>query len=91
MFTIEDVYGCSRIEFCERTGISMEDMAIRLKKEITMLEISLAKQRETYRSGGKVTDGNQRTTEKLIGVIEKKIKAKTDKVKDIENYLKGVV
>lgn len=89
-FTIEEIYGCSREQFCSLTGTDMRDMVVRLKKEVTILEVSLAVQRDKYRRGGPIADDEQRIRSKLIGVIEKKIKAKTDKVKDIENYLKGV-
>ena len=89
MFTIEEVYGCTREEFCERTGTDMWDMVVRLKKEVTILEVSLAVQREKYRSGGLITDDEQRIRAKLIKTIENKIKAKRDKVRDIEKYLEN--
>lgn len=88
-FTIEEVYGCSREEFCERTGTNMEDMMIRLRKEVTILEVNLAHQRDKYRNGGLITDDEQRMTAKLIKNIENKIKAKRDKVRDIEKYLEN--
>ena len=88
-FTIEEIYGCTRKEFCERTATNMDDMVVRLKKEVTILEVSLAVQRGKYRSGGLITDDEQRIRSKLIKTIEDKIKAKRDKVRDIEKYLEN--
>lgn len=87
-FDLQDLYGCTRQEFCERTGTRIEDMQIRLQKEITILEVNLAVQREQYRSGGNITEEAQRRRAKLINTIEAKIKRKAEKVKDIQNYLK---
>lgn len=87
MFNIEDVYGCTRKEFCERTGTPMEEMAIRLEKEITMLEVNLAIRRAEFIIGGSITEDEQRYRAKLIKAIEAKIKRKKDKVKDIKEQL----
>lgn len=86
-FTIEEIYNCTREEFCVRTGTDMSDMMIRLQKEVTMLELSLAAHREQYRSGGKITEDEQRYRARLIKTIEDKIANKSAKVKDITRYL----
>ncbi|HET8689360.1 MAG TPA: hypothetical protein VFM18_22345 [Methanosarcina sp.] len=86
-FTLEEIYGITRQEFCERTGTPMEEMAIRLEKEITMLEVNLAVRRAEFISGGAITDDEQRYRAKLIKAIEAKIKRKKDKVKDIKEQL----
>lgn len=88
-FTIEEIYGCTREQFCSLTGTDMWDMVVRLKKEVTILEVSLAVQRDKYRNGGLITDDEQRIRSKLIKTIEDKIKAKRDKVRDIEKYLEN--
>lgn len=89
MFTTEEIYGCTREQFCSLTGTDMRDMVVRLEKEVTILEVSLAVQRDKYRRGGLITDDEQRIRTKLIKTIENKIKAKRDKVRDIEKYLEN--
>lgn len=88
-FTREEVYGVTCIEFCERTGTQLQELIIRYKKEITMLEVNLAVRRSEYRSGGKITDDEQRYREKLIRTIEKKIKGKKDRIKEFEKYMES--
>lgn len=87
MFSVEEIYGCSREDFCLRTGTTMEEMGIRLKKEVTILEVSLATKREEYRNGGSITDEEQRIRARLIKTIENKIKRKNEKIKDIERNM----
>lgn len=89
MFTLEEVYGCTREEFCDRTGTSMADMGIRLLKEVTMLEVGLAFHREAYRNGGLITDDDQRYRARLIKAIEDKIQNKSAKIRDIKHYLEA--
>lgn len=86
-FTLEEIYGITRQQFCERTGTTLEDMEVRLQKEIAMLEVNLAVLRVEYRSGGAITDDEQRYRASLLHTIEQKIKRKADKVKDIKEQL----
>ena len=86
-FTIEQIYGCTREQFCERTGTTLEDMKIRLSKEVTILEVNLAKQREAYRSGGAYATDQQKNRAKLIKFVEDKIAQKKAKAKDINRQL----
>lgn len=87
MFTIEDVYGCTREEFCNATDTPLGEMAERLRKEVAVLNVNLAVKRHEYRVGGLITDEDQRTNAKLIKVIEHKIESKSAKIRDIKRYL----
>lgn len=88
-FSIEQVYGCTRSEFCDRTGTNPEDIIIRLRKELVILEANLATVRVQFIHGGQITDDDQRERAKLIKVIESKIERKSGKIRDIENSLRG--
>lgn len=88
-FTIEQIYNCTRYEFCERANTRMEDMLIRLRKECIMLELSLAFNREKYRNAGASVLPEQKELERLIYTIESKLLKKQGKIKDIELHLKA--
>lgn len=87
MFTLEEVYGCTREEFCESTDTTMEEMMWRLRKEVSVLNLNLIVKRHEYRDGGLITDDDQRYRARLIKVIEDKIDSKTAKIRDIKRYL----
>lgn len=88
-FTLEEIYNCSRAEFCERTGTSMEEMRDRLKKEVSVLIKSFCHHHEIFRNGGSITDDGQRQLLKLLNAIDDKIQAKQSKIKDIEKRLES--
>ena len=88
MFTLEELYGVDRNTYCERTGTSLEEMVVRLQKEITTLEVNLAVRRVEFIQSGSITDEDQRYRAKLIKKIEDKIKRKMEKVKDIRQSIK---
>lgn len=86
MFSIEEIYGVDRKTYCEMTGTDMEEIVIRLRKEVTVLEVNLAKVREAYRSGGDTTNQEQRNRARLLMAIESKISRKRAKIQDIERF-----
>lgn len=89
-FALEEIYNCTREEFCEQTDTQMSEMAARLIKEVAMLDNSLDFHRCNYRNGGRSTLDEQKQREKLIYAIERKLQHKREKIKDIQKYLKEV-
>lgn len=83
-FTIEDIYGVSRAQYCIITGITPQDMIRHLEAEIITLSANYDTIQQEFINGGKIIEDQQRRRVKLLVVINEKIVSKRDKVKDIK-------
>ena len=83
MFTIEELYNCSRVDYCRETGITPGDLIDSLQAEVKMLNKSLSHYRQEYREGGSITSDDQSRRAALIYEIQDKIERKEQKIKDI--------
>jgi hypothetical protein len=83
-FTIEQLYRCTRQEFCDNTGISPTELLKSLEAEISMLKRSLDTYSKEYRNGGFITSDIQRDRSAIIYEIRDKIDRKSAKVRDIK-------
>lgn len=83
-FTIEEIYGINRAQYCYYTGIPPEEMARHLDSEVFILKTNLAYLQEEYKNGGAFTADDQRRRLKLIQLVTDKITSKTAKIKDIK-------
>ena len=81
--TIEELYGCSRAEYCRLTGITANSLVLHLKSEIIVLKANYERLSGIYRNGESVATDEQRRIEKLLADIHNKIISKTEKVDDI--------
>lgn len=88
-FCLEEIYNCTREEFCERTNTQMSEIVSRLEKECVILRESLLFHSDKYRNGGGVTLPEQRELAQLISAITHKLQAKHDKLIDIALYMKN--
>jgi hypothetical protein len=83
-FTIEEIYRCSRIDYCRLSGITPMELVDHLLAEVVMLERSLVAYRHEYRISGSITTDQQRWRAAIIKEINAKIDAKRAKIKDIK-------
>jgi hypothetical protein len=83
-FSIEDIYGLTRHQYCLVTGISHIDLIRHLEAEIMALKANYNKISDEYRTGGRVASTPQRIRAHLLSVINEKIFTKTAKIKDIK-------
>jgi len=90
MFSIEQIYRCSRVDYCRLSGITPVDMITSLSAEVSMLERSLELYRNEYRDGGSITLDSQKERASIIYAIQDKMDKKRHKIKDIckEFFLK---
>lgn len=86
-FTIEEIYGCNRGEYCIITGVSPSELIKHLDLEVFVLKQNLRNTQIKYRNGGAFTDEEQRKRADLIRHITKKIESKTAKIKDIKKNM----
>jgi hypothetical protein len=82
-FTIEQIYGVSRAEYCMITGITPEDMIRHLEAEIIILKANYDTVQQEFINGGSIIEEKQRERVELLVVIYNKIVSKRGKVKDI--------
>lgn len=85
-FTLEEIYNCTRVEYCNATGTSMQEMADRYKKEVDILKKAYKTYRSEYRRGAISVSDEQRKLQELLTTIEKKIIHKIQKIKEIESF-----
>ena len=83
-FTIEQIYGVSRAQYCMITGISPEDMIRHLEAEIITLQSNYEAVQQEFINGGSIIEEKQRERVELLVVIYNKIDSKRGKVKDIK-------
>lgn len=79
MFTLEELYGVSREEYCKVTGISPEDLINHLYSEVLMLQRSYAEISALYRESS-LSTAQLTYFEKLLHAIDKRIESKKDKI-----------
>jgi len=84
-FSLEEIYQCTRKEYCELTGITPQGLIKHLEAEIAILGRSIDMYRKEYREGGTIASDSQRRLSELINEIQKKIDSKIAKVRDIKN------
>lgn len=82
-FTIEDIYGLTRHQYCLTTGITPQDLIIHLDAEIKALRANYDTIQQEFINGGRLIEDEQRRRVKLLITIHNKIVSKRDKVKDI--------
>ncbi len=82
-FSIDEVYGVSRAEYCATTNISPEDMIRHLEAEIAILKANYDTIQQEFVNGGQLIQDEQRRRVDLMVVIYNKIVSKREKVKDI--------
>lgn len=83
-FQIEDIYGCTRDEYCKLTGITPDMFITMLNAEVDMLGLNQKRVRNKLRSASKTVDGLSDLIY-LYQTIEKKLDRKKQKIKDIKN------
>jgi hypothetical protein len=83
-FSIEDIYGVTRHQYCFATDITPQDLITHLEAEIMALRANYDTVSDEYRNGGRVASNPQRIRATLLGVIDRKIQSKSAKVKDIK-------
>jgi hypothetical protein len=83
-FSIEQIYGVSRAEYCMITGISPEEMVRHLEAEIITLQANYEALQQEFINGGSIIEEKQRERVELLVVIYNKIVSKRGKVKDIK-------
>jgi len=84
-FSLEEVYQCTRKEYCTLTGITPQGLIQHLEAEIAILGRSIDIYREEYRNGGLVASKSQRRIANIMSDIQKKIDSKIAKVIDIKS------
>ena len=85
IFSLEDLYQCTRKEYTELTGITPQGLIQHLEAEIAILSRSIELYRKEYREGGTIASDEQRRLSELITVIQGKIDSKIAKVTDIRH------
>lgn len=83
-FSIQDIYGLTRHQYCLVTGITPMELIKHLEAEIMALRANYETVSEEYRNGGRVVATPQRIRAHLLSVINEKIFTKDAKVKDIK-------
>jgi len=83
-FSIEEVYGVSRAQYCNLTGISHFELMRHLEEELMVLHANYERLSDMYRIGGSITDEEHRKLSRLLKVISNKIESKSLKIKDIK-------
>ena len=84
-FNLETIYGLSRADYCELTGITPQELISHLEAEISALTYNYDRLSAIYRNGDSVANNEQRERAKLLTVIIGKIDSKREKVNDIKN------
>lgn len=84
MFSIEEIYGIDRAQYCYYTGITPDEMVKHLDAEVFILKTNLSHLQQEYENGGAFTSDDQRRRLKLIHLVADKISSKTAKIKNIE-------
>jgi len=83
-FSIEEVYGVTREQYCNLTGISHFELMRHLEEELMVLRINYDRLSGIYRLGGSITDEQQRIRARLLKIISDKIESKSNKILDIK-------
>jgi len=85
IFSLEEIYQCTRKEYTELTGITPQGLIQHLEAEIAILGRSIDMYRKEYREGGTIASDSQRRLSELITAIQGKIDSKIAKVIDIKS------
>jgi len=86
-FTLEEIYGVTREEYCELTGITPQELVMHLEAEVAILNKNLCRLNDEYRSGGPITDEDQRYRAKLLTDVRNKIISKTNKIMQMSHLI----
>ena len=83
MYTLEELYGVDRAQYCKVTGVSPKELIRHLEAEISMLSRNYEVLSEQYR-GSTLMSPQLRDQELLLHEISKRIEAKKAKLLQIE-------
>ena len=83
-FTLEEIYGVSRTEYCTITGIDPNELIKHLEAEVGMLERSYLEISTLYRESV-LSSAQLIYFEKLLHAINKRIESKKNKIRELQN------
>ena len=79
IFSLEELYGVSRAEYCKITGISPDELVKHLEAEVNMLENSYVEISTLYRESA-LASPQLKYFESLLHAINKRIESKKAKI-----------
>lgn len=85
-FTLEEIYGVSRSEYCEITGITSDELVKHLEAEVGMLENSYVEISTLYRESA-LASPQLKYFENLLHAINKRIESKTGKILSLRHII----
>lgn len=85
-FSLEELYGVSREDYCKITGITPDELVRHLEAEIGMLEESYRYIATLYRESS-LNSAQLKYFESLLHAINKRIESKTNKALSLRNVI----